>query len=48
VPGGYDIAARCTSEGPPVDDLLELRFAQSARAMLFESRSIADAGLERC
>ena len=48
VPGGYDIAARCTAEAPPVDDRITLRFAESARAMLFQSRSIADAGLIYC
>jgi hypothetical protein len=48
VPGGYDIAARCTAEGPPADDTLKLRFAESAKALLFESNSIADAGLVRC
>ena len=48
VPGGYDIAARCTAEGPPADDTLELRFAESAKALLFESDLIADAGLVRC
>ena len=48
VPGGYDIAARCTAEGPPTDDVLQIRFAESARALLFESRVIADAGLVRC
>lgn len=48
VPGGYDIAARCTAEGPPTDDRITLRFAESARAMLFESDAIADAGLVYC
>ncbi len=48
VPGGYDIAARCTAEGPPTNDVLRLRFAESARALLFESKVIADAGLVRC
>ena len=48
VPGGYDIAARCTAEGPPQDDLIRLRFAESAQAMMFESDSIADAGLVHC
>jgi hypothetical protein len=48
VPGGYDIAARCTAEGPPTNDVLQLRFAESARALLFESTVIADAGLVRC
>lgn len=48
VPGGYDIAARCTAEAPPRDDKISLRFAESAKAMLFESESIADAGLIYC
>jgi hypothetical protein len=48
VPGGYDIAASCAAEGPPRGDTLKLRFAQSARALLFESEIIADAGLMRC
>lgn len=48
VPGGYDIAARCTAEGPPQDDVIRLRFAESAQAMMFESEGIADAGLVHC
>lgn len=48
VPGGYDIAARCTAESPPTEDTLKLRFAESAKALLFESNVIADAGLVRC
>lgn len=48
VPGGYDIPARCTAESPPTDDVLKLRFAESARALLFESNVIADAGLVQC
>lgn len=48
VPGGYDINARCTAEGPEQEDVLEIRFAESAGAMLFESQSIADAGLISC
>ena len=48
VPGGYDIAASCTAESPPRDDRLEIRFAESAKAMLFESNTIADAGLVYC
>lgn len=47
-PGGFDIAASCTAEGPPRDDTLKLRFAESAKALLFESDVIADAGLVRC
>ena len=48
VPGGYDIAASCMSSGPARNDRLRLRYAESARALLFESRTIADAGLVRC
>lgn len=48
VPGGYDISARCTSEGPPTDDNLTIRFAESAQAMLFEAESIAGTGLVYC
>ena len=48
VPGGYDIQATCTAEGPPASDTLKVRFAQSAGAMLFESEVIADAGLLLC
>lgn len=48
VAGGYDISARCVAEGPPVDDMLNIRFAESAQAMLFEAENIADAGLIYC
>jgi hypothetical protein len=48
VPGGYDIEARCTAEAPERDDQLRLRFPESAGGMLFESESIADAGLVSC
>lgn len=47
-PGGFDISATCTAEGPPTKDTLKLRFAESAQAMLFESGTIADAGLIYC
>lgn len=48
VPGGYDIQATCTAEGPPTSDTLTVRFAESAKALLFESETIADAGLVFC
>ena len=48
VPGGYDIQATCTAEAPPAPDTLKIRFAESAKAMLFESTVIADAGLVFC
>lgn len=48
-PGGYDIEARCTAEGPPADDRIELRFAESARSMLVESeKTLAPVGLIYC
>lgn len=48
VPGGYDVKATCTAEGPPASDTLQIRFAESAKAMLFHSKSIADTGLVFC
>ena len=48
VDGGYDISATCTAEGPPTSDTLKLRFAESAKALMFESDTIADAGLLFC
>ena len=48
VPGGYDVKATCTAEGPPAPDTLQIRFAESAKAMLFKSKSIAEAGLVFC
>jgi len=48
VPGGYDIQATCTAEGPPTSDTLKVRFAESAKAMLFESETFADTGLVFC
>jgi hypothetical protein len=48
VPGGYDVKAVCTAEGPPAPDTLQIRFAESAKALLFKSKSIADTGLIFC
>lgn len=48
VPGGYDIAARCTAEGPERADTIRLRFPESAGGMTFEADAIADSGLVRC
>lgn len=48
VPGGYDIQATCTAERPAAPDTLEIRFAESAKAMLFNSKTIADSGLIFC
>ena len=48
VPGGYDVDATCTAEGPATADTLKIRFAESAKAMLFDSKSIADTGLVFC
>ena len=49
VPGGYDISASCTAEGAEArDDLLQLRFAESAGALLFDAENIAETGLVRC
>lgn len=48
VEGGYDISATCTAEGPPTSDSLKLRFEEGAKAVAFESETIADANLLFC
>ena len=48
VSGGYDIQATCTAEGDPTSDTLKLRFAVLSKAMMFESRTIADTPLIYC
>jgi hypothetical protein len=48
VPGGYDLAAECPAKKPLPTDLIKLRFAESARAMLVESNAIAPMGLIYC
>jgi hypothetical protein len=47
VPGGYDIAALCRAEGETSKDTIKLRFAQSAQAMLVQSK-MWDVGLIYC
>jgi hypothetical protein len=47
-PGGYDIAAQCPAKEPVHTDLINLRFAESARAMLVESNAIKPTGLIYC
>ena len=47
-PGGYDIAATCPAEEPVHNDLLRLRFAESAGGMLVESNSLPPTGLIYC
>ena len=48
VPGGYDIAATCTADGPAKPETIKLRFAESAQAMLVDSDTIAGVGLIYC
>jgi hypothetical protein len=48
VPGGYDIQATCKAKGAPVPDTLKLRFAESAKALLFESKTLGSPGLIYC
>jgi len=48
VPGGYDLAAQCPSKKPVPTDLIKVRFAESARAMLVESNAISPMGLVYC
>ena len=47
-PGGYDIAATCPAKEPVHTDLIRLRFAESAGAMLVESNAIQPSGLIYC
>jgi hypothetical protein len=47
VPGGYDIAAMCRAEGETSKDTIKLRFAESAQAMLVQSK-MWDVGLIYC
>ena len=46
--GGYDIAASCLAEGNRSTDTIELRFAESAQAMLVQSRMWNGVGLIYC
>lgn len=48
MPGGYDIAAQCPTKKPVPTDLIKVRFAQSAGAMLVESNALQPTGLVRC
>lgn len=48
VPGGYDVAAQCPTKQPVHTDLIKLRFAESAQAMLVESNAISPTGLIYC
>jgi hypothetical protein len=48
VPGGYDLAAECPAKKPVPTDLIKLRFAESAQAMLVESNAIPPMGLVYC
>lgn len=48
VPGGYDVAAQCPTKTPIHTDLIKLRFAESAGAMLVESNAINPTGLVYC
>jgi len=47
-PGGYDVAAQCPTKKPVHTDLIKLRFAESAGAMLVESNAIPPTGLVYC
>jgi len=46
VDGGYDVAARCTADGPERDDTLQMRF--SSVGMMVESESLITVGMFRC
>jgi hypothetical protein len=48
VPGGYDLHATCTAQAPPQPDVITLRFAESAQAMLVDSKVLPSIGLIYC
>lgn len=48
VPGGYDLEAACLAEGTQTQEVIELRFAESASAMQVESKTFRPVGLIRC
>lgn len=48
VSGGYDIQATCSVKRVPSADVLQIRFAESAKAMLFSSKAIKQSGLVYC
>ena len=48
MPGGYDLAAQCPDKKPIPTDLIKVRFAQSAGAMLVESNALPPTGLVSC
>jgi hypothetical protein len=47
-PGGYNLAATCPAKEPVHTDLISIRFAESAQAMLVESNAISPMGLVYC
>jgi hypothetical protein len=47
-PGGYDLAATCPAKVPVHTDLISIRFAESAQAILVESNAISPMGLVYC
>ncbi|MGK6355298.1 hypothetical protein ACMGDH_08715 [Sphingomonas sp. DT-207] len=48
VAGGYDIQAQCLAEGNRSDEVIKIRFAESAGAMLVESKTFRPVGLIAC
>lgn len=48
VPGGYEIQAVCTAKGDPAPETISIRFAESAKAMLFSSKEMGQKGLVFC
>ena len=46
--GGYKIDATCSGKGQPTSESIDIRFAESAKAMLLNSKSLGDKGLVFC
>ena len=48
VAGGYEIQATCSGKEGPKSELLKIRFAESAKAMLLDSEELKNGGLVFC
>jgi hypothetical protein len=46
--GGYRIDATCKGRGEPRSETIDIAFAESAKAMLLQSKSLGDKGLVFC
>lgn len=47
-PGGYDVSATCIAEAPPEEYIFQLRFAESAQAMMVDGGPMGAVSLVYC